>query len=638
MSLQAGHDAHCQSSRYYQVWRYIRTLCMLTGDLVLLNTAVIIALAARFDGHIPVHYWQSYIALAPWYSVFSMTVFAWRGLYGSLWRYAGIEEMLNVSAASLLSTMSLSMLALWYPLPRLVFPIHGFILIVLVTWSRLVLRSIRRLIILRSQNGTWSRVVKGARSNVLIVGVARASVDLVAPLRQSGRRVVGFVDDDPAKLGSLVHGVRVLAGTDAVTELVQRHDVQEVLLALPGEQRQKQRRIVESLSGRNVTLRIIPTMDELIDGKVTVSQIRPVSIEDLLGREPVRLNVEQIASDIRGQVVLVTGAGGSIGSELCRQLCRFQPELLIMLGHGENSIFEAALDINARFPQVRKEYVIADVRDRNRIQRVFSDFRPNYVFHAAAHKHVPYMEDYPEEAVKTNVFGTQNVARASLEYGARKFVMVSTDKAVNPTSVMGASKRVAEMVIQSLNDGVGTRFVSVRFGNVLGSRGSVVPVFQRQIAQGGPVTVTDPEMKRYFMTIPEASQLVLQAAALGQGGEVFVLDMGEPVKIVDLARNLITLSGFRPDKDIKIVFTGRRPGEKLFEELLMDEEGTTMTTHSRIFVSRNAIPPQDELEAKLAVLEQATFAGESESIQDILRDMIPGYRPYMPVEASAVSS
>lgn len=540
----------------------LRVLALVAIDTCSLMLALVLAVAARFEGVVPLNYMTTIVALAPWYVAISLVIFSWRGLYLSLWRYAGIEELGNTLIASFCSTAALALFSLVFPLPKLTIIVHWCMLTVFLGGSRIALRAIRRTLLSGHRRNHTLPQKNGYGTRVLIVGAGKAGAQLVVPLRQSGRQIIGFIDDDPAKQWMTVHGIPVLGKLSDVRHLVERYSIDEVLLAIARDANGIRKRLVEALTGIKVSLRTIPCMEDLIDGHISISEIRPVSIEDLLGREPVRLNAQQIAAQVAGQVVLVTGAGGSIGSELCRQVCRFGPSLLVMVGHGENSIFEAAMDLNIRFPDVKKVQVIADVRDRNKINRVFAKFRPTYVLHAAANKHVHFMEDYPAEAIKTNVFGTQNVAQAALKYGAHKFVMISTDKAVNPTSVMGASKRVAEMVVQSLNGRGRTQFVSVRFGNVLGSRGSVVPIFQKQIAQGGPVTVTHPDVCRYFMTIPEAAQLVLQAAALGKGGEVFVLDMGQPVKIVDLANNLISLSGFRPGKDIQLKFVGLKPGEK----------------------------------------------------------------------------
>lgn len=363
-----------------------------------------------------------------------------------------------------------------------------------------------------------------------------------------------------------------------------------------------------------VKLKTLPGIYEIIDGKVDVSTIRDVEIEDLLGRQEIRLNCNEIADCLTSQTILVTGAGGSIGSELCRQMTRFNPKCIIMLGHGENSIYNIQLEFEEKYPNTKIIPVIADIRDKERIDEIFSLYKPDVVFHAAAHKHVPLMECNPVEAIKNNVFGTTNVALAADKHNAKRFVLISTDKAVNPSSVMGATKRAAEIVIRLISERSNTKYIAVRFGNVLGSRGSVIPIFKKQIAQGGPVKVTHPEMKRYFMTIPEAVQLVLQATAIGNGGEVFVLDMGEPIRIVDMAKDLIRLSGLELDKDIRIEFIGMRPGEKLFEELLTAEEGTTVTRHEKIFVAKGSTPYSGTLEDFLAdcesLLQDSKDAGE----------------------------
>ena len=369
------------------------------------------------------------------------------------------------------------------------------------------------------------------------------------------------------------------------------------------------RATMDACKDLKVRMKTLPGVYELVDGKVSVKQLRDIQIEDLLGREPVDLDLDQIGAYLAGQTVLVTGAGGSIGSEICRQITRFKPKAIILLGHGENSIFEIEQELKRRHPGQRTVAVIADVRDEHRIDRVFEEYKPDVVFHAAAHKHVPLMEANPEEALTNNVFGTRNVARSADSHGAKRFVMISTDKAVNPVSVMGMSKRAAEMVVQAIGSTSRTKFMAVRFGNVLGSRGSVVPMFRKQIAEGGPVTVTHPDMTRYFMTIPEAVQLVIQAGAMGKGGEVFVLDMGEPIKITRLAEEIIRLSGMEPGKDMEIVYTGVRPGEKLFEEILTTEEVATATKHKKVFMAKDAEPDVEILRATMREMAAAVDGG-----------------------------
>lgn len=439
----------------------------------------------------------------------------------------------------------------------------------------------------------------GAHSQpILIIGAGDAGAILAREYVKHPEincTVVGFLDDDVSKQRLHVAGKPVLGTRNDLERVVNEYGVSQLVIAMPSVKGQVIRDTVDQ--GRKLGLKIktVPGIYELVNGTVSVNQVRDVQIEDLLGRDEVRMDLEAIAAYLTGEVVLVTGAGGSIGSELCRQVCRFSPKQLLLLGHGENSIYEIDVELRRKYPELDVKPIIADIQDEARIRQVLQQYRPGVVFHAAAHKHVPLMEYNPSEAIKNNIFGTLNVARAADEFGVKRFVLISSDKAVNPTSVMGATKRAAEYIVQSFASHSETIFVAVRFGNVLGSRGSVIPLFKRQIASGGPVTVTDPRMMRYFMTIPEAVQLVIQAASMGNGGEVFVLDMGEPVRILDLARDLIRLSGFEPDVDIPIVYTGIRPGEKLYEELLTAEEGTQATLHERIFVSKSSVISQQAL-------------------------------------------
>jgi len=473
---------------------------------------------------------------------------------------------------------------------------------------------------------------------VLIVGAGNTGALIARQIQQNHRlskKIVGFADDARSKCGQMLLGFKVLGNRKDLKRLVAEYQVDEIIIAIPTMTRQQLTQIIQDCRQTGCRVKIVPALDELINGRPVIEQLRDVNLEDLLRREPVKLNLEKVAGYLKGKRVLVTGAGGSIGSELCRQIVRLQPDSLILLGKGENSIYEIEQELHERYPGLSIEPVIADVRDQKRIRAIFARTRPEAVFHAAAHKHVPLMELQPEEAVQNNVFGTRNVAEAAHAYGVDIFVMISTDKAVNPTSVMGTTKRVAEQIIQSINLVSRTKFVAVRFGNVLGSRGSVVPLFKKQIAAGGPVTITHPEMKRYFMTIPEAVQLVLQAGSMAQGGEVFVLDMGEPVKIYDMACALIELAGLRPGRDIEIRFTGLRLGEKLFEELLTAEEGTSATAHEKIFVANLQSIDLQKLERGLTQLQQVRFPQE---IRRILAELVPtysGYREGMVVSGEA---
>ncbi len=475
------------------------------------------------------------------------------------------------------------------------------------------------------------------RSRVLVIGAGDAGQCIVRMIKEDGRAnmlPVGFVDDDPTKLHKRIHGVPVLGAVPDIPALVKRRQASQVLIAIPSISATGLNRIVNECARANIDIAIVPGLPQLLNGHSAKHLIRKIRVEDLLERTPVQVNLEALASYLEGGRVLVTGAGGSIGGELCRQIAALRPERLIILGHGENSVFWIDQELRNEH-NLAPVAVIADIKDRRELEKVFRNLKPTVVFHAAAHKHVPLMEQNPEEAIKNNVFGTRNLAELSIEYGVERFVMISTDKAVNPTNVMGATKRLAEMTCQAMQQRqaeqpVGTRFVSVRFGNVLGSSGSVIPKFQKQIEAGGPVTVTHPEMVRFFMTIPEAVQLVIQAGAMASDGKVFVLDMGKPVKIMDLARNLIRLSGFTPDRDIRIELTGIRPGEKLFEEVLTAEEGTTTTSHAKIFMARASQINHGKLQRGLDRLEQAVQRSDGEMIKECLGDLIPSYKTSRP--------
>ncbi|MBN1435724.1 MAG: polysaccharide biosynthesis protein [Sedimentisphaerales bacterium] len=473
------------------------------------------------------------------------------------------------------------------------------------------------------------RTVSDARlSRLLIIGAGNAGEGLLREIRrmsESRYEVVGFIDDNPRKWKARIHGVPVLGPTSAIREIAAKRKVDEIAIAMPSVSHKELRKVINHCEGTKLRFSTVPDLVDIAAGKVNVSQMRDVDINDLLGREPVTLDTELISKFIKGKTVLITGAGGSIGSEMCRQVGPFEPKRLLLLEQAENGLFFVERELRRDFPQLNIIAIICDCADKARVDYIFDRYKPEVVIHAAAHKHVPLMETNPGEAIKNNVTGTRNIARAADRVGTSNFVMISTDKAVNPTSIMGSSKRLAEMSIQCLNQHSETDFVTVRFGNVLGSNGSVIPIFRQQIADGGPVTVTHPEMQRYFMTIPEASQLVLQAATMGRGGEIFVLDMGEPVKIVDLARDLITLSGFTVGEDIEIEFTGMRPGEKLFEELAITGEGMQETRHPKIFIWQNV--PGDEKVLDEAVERLMAIANDSdhEAIVGLIKTVVPEY-------------
>ena len=543
-------------------------------------------------------------------------------LYTRIWRYAGMREMVAVLIATTLGAglFYTGMYVFDKSLPRSIYLISWILSTGVIGIGRMVLHYIAMRY--GGKQSTDTDMV-----NTLIIGAGDAGATIAREIERyhkRSRKVIGFIDDDESKFNRLMGGVRILGNRHDIPSIVKENKVKEIIIAMPSVTRNEIRNIMEICSPLKCKVNTLPGMYQLLDDEVLVSHLHPVSIEDLLERDEVRLDMDIVEHYIRDKVVLVTGAGGSIGSEICRQIMRVGPKQLLLLGHGENSIYL----INQELKNIYKDGpiipIIADIRDKQQLDQIFTQYNPQVVFHAAAHKHVPLMEIQPMAAVLNNIYGTRNVADVAGRHGVERFVMISTDKAVNPTSVMGATKRVAEKVIISMNDTYDTKYITVRFGNVLGSRGSVIPLFKKQIEAGGPVTVTDPEMTRYFMTIPEASQLVLQAGAMGKGGEVFLLDMGEPVKIIDLARNMIRLSGLEPDKDIHIKITGLRPGEKKYEELLTSEEGTNRTNHTKIFEA-----PLDTVDRDWLIDKIATF-DSCETDMDVigvLQDIIPTYTP-----------
>lgn len=596
-------------------------------DIISTAAALLLSAYLRFDIIVPEKYLDMLVMQLPSFIILTLVFALLFKLYDRIWRYAGSSELLAVAGTTICSVFS------WYGysllannlLPRSMYIISGVLLLLFLGSSRLALRVYNYL---SSKPRFIARFSKNrCLRKVLIVGAGDAGAVIAREIERyhnDGRNVVGFIDDDEKKIGKRMFGVKVLGNRLAIKENVISMGIEEIIVAMPSVKGEALKQILEICKRTKCQLKILPGVYELIDGTVSVSQLRNVEIEDLLGREAVRLNTAAVSAYLKDKIVLVTGAGGSIGSEICRQVAKMQPKKMLLLGKGENSIYEIMQDLNANYPELKKVPIIADVRDRERIKGIMDCFAPQVVFHAAAHKHVPLMEYQPIEAVKNNVLGTKTVAEEAAAHNVETFVMISTDKAVNPTSVMGCTKRVAEMFVQSTNGTCKTRFVAVRFGNVLGSRGSVIPLFKKQIAKGGPVTVTHPEMKRYFMTIPEASQLVLQAGAMAKGGEVFVLDMGEPVKICDLAKTLITLSGLKPDKDIAIKYTGLRPGEKLFEELLSAEDGTEETCHEKIFTAKIKKTGKKEMDVWVQKLLEQT---DEENVVRMLKQVVPTYTP-----------
>jgi FlaA1/EpsC-like NDP-sugar epimerase len=600
-------------------------------DIGVLSAAFLFAYALRFEFDVSPRTFRQAITQLPLVILVQFGVLSIAGVYTFIWRYIGVRELLVFGQAAVAATVPLVLMRLALPGSLQDFRVPLSVILIdagLGFGGVLSLRVLRRL--------SWESWEKDRdlleapeRKRALLVGAGRAGVLALKEIlgrRDSELDVRGFVDDDPSKHDSTIQGVRVLGSTADLAGLVRNLHIEEVVITIAQAPRRSIRRIVQICEQLPVKVRIMPGIWEILQGDVHVSSIRDVEIEDLLGRDPVKLDEEELRRFLVGSVVLVTGAGGSIGSELARQIARLGPRKLLLVERAEFALFEIEREIRRRWPDSQPVPIVGDIRDEPCMRRVFQEHHPQLVVHAAAHKHVPLMEGNPAEAVQNNVFGTECVGRMAGEYGAGTFVMISTDKAVRPTSVMGATKRVAEMIVQDLDRRYRTRFVAVRFGNVLGSAGSVIPIFREQIARGGPITVTHPEMVRYFMTIPEASQLVLQAGAIGKGGEIFVLDMGEPVRIVDLAREMIGLSGLKPDEDIEIVFTGVRPGEKLYEEVGTDEENVAPTTKEKILIGK--IPPSapESVGRALAKLARQVEIGEQDGIRRALAEVVPDAR------------
>jgi FlaA1/EpsC-like NDP-sugar epimerase len=603
-------------------------------DLTLLPTVAVLSFALRLDAA-GMQSWTRAILVWILLSVpIKLLVFYWFGLYRQFWRYASVDELVLVALATAIGEIVTAALlfAVVLPLsgssafPRSIPFIDGLLTLLVVGGPRFAVRLAEQKRERDRRRGHW-----GPESPVLVMGAGSAGAMIVKEMRanpQLGLEPIGFLDDDANKHGVRISGVPVLGGRGDIPDLVEKYGAAEVIIAMPTAPGSAIREILTICSEAKIPARTIPGLYDILSGQVSVSQLRNVDIEDLLRRDPVQTDITAVSEMLRGCRVMVTGAGGSIGSELCRQIARCEPEALILVGHGENSIFSITNELKWQWPQLAIEQVIADVRDLDRLRQVFDTFQPDTVFHAAAHKHVPLMETNVADAVTNNVRGTINLLHLAESCRVGRFVFISTDKAVNPSSVMGATKRVAELLVQASAATSGLPYVSVRFGNVLGSRGSVVPLFRGQIARGGPITITHPDVRRYFMTIPEAVQLVLQAAALGQGGEVFVLDMGAPIRIEDLAKDLIELSGLELGRDVDIVYTGLRPGEKLFEELSAAGEQYVPTRHEKIVRTQNgAGAPKQAQDLWDLVHELIRQAGQGDELQmrDTLRKIVPEY-------------
>lgn len=599
-------------------------------DLLAVFAASILALLVRFDFHImnvPSEYLDEVWRTIPYMAIVTLVIFWFLRLYSSLWSYAGALEMMYVVSACVLDAITNAALILvrnWgdmFPVPRSFYVLYGIFLFILVMGCRYSYRGLR---VLRNMHraGVYRR-------NVLVIGAGDAGNQIIKEISNSRyvrKKVVGVIDDDRNKIGNYIHGAKVVGDRNDILAKVQELHVHEIIIAMPSANQKQIKEILDICKDTGCTLKRLPGIYQLVNGDVSVSKLKDVDVNDLLGRDPVSVDLQSIMDYVSGKVVMVTGGGGSIGSELCRQIAAHKPKLLIIVDIYENTTYDVQNELKVKFPELNLVVLIASVRNTNRMNWIFEHYKPEIIYHAAAHKHVPLMEDSPNEAIKNNVLGTWKIVQAADRYGVKKFVMISSDKAVNPTNIMGASKRICEMIIQTYNRRSKTDFVAVRFGNVLGSNGSVIPLFQKQIERGGPVTVTHPDIVRYFMTIPEAVSLVLQAGAYAKGGEIFVLDMGEQVKILDLAKNLILLSGHKPDEDIHIVFTGLRPGEKLYEEMLMDEEGLQDTANKLIHIGKPIELDEEKFMQQLEDLKEYVVT-EPDDIREVVKKIVPTYYP-----------
>jgi len=602
-----------------------RRLLVFFLDVALIAAALIFSFLLRFDFQIPANQYSTLLQGLAVVLLAKPVMFAASGMYRSIWRYASLQDAYEIFKVATFSSIVSACLLVFlngpFALPRSIYILDWFLLFAFVAASRLVWRVYRETKFIPSLR-------KGKKT--LIIGAGDAGNLLLKEIRKQSNspyNVVGFVDDDPEKRGLRLSGVRVLGGTNRLRALVRKHDIEEVIFAIPSGDKDLMRRVIANCERAKARFKTLPGITAIIDGKVSMSQIKDVEIEDLLGRDPVVLDQTAIRNYLTDKRVLVTGAAGSIGSEICRQVARFKPAKLMLFDHAETPLFYIEKELAAEFPDLRIIPLVGDVKNMDRVETVFDEFCPEVVFHAAAYKHVAMMEYNPAEAVLNNVMGSRVVADAAHKHKVRNFVMVSTDKAVNPTNVMGATKRSAEIYVQALAAKSQTKFTTVRFGNVLGSNGSVIPLFKEQIRKGGPVTVTDKDVVRYFMTIPEASQLVMQAGCIGRGGEIFVLDMGEPVRILSLAEELIRLSGLIPYKEIDIEFSGLKPGEKLFEELLIDGEGIKPTTHKKISVMA---PVQTDLKRVSDDLEELFGYARCYDIDALLKSLrciVPEFVP-----------
>ena len=630
--------------------KYSRIAGLMLVDLLIVNFSYIFALLLRFEFEVNSNQFNQYFTvyadnIVP-LTAAALIAFAMVGIYTSIWRYAGSDELVKIGIGSILaSVFGLAFISIARPmtiLPRSVYIISAMMMFVLVACTRYAYRFIRNL----RHPGTFNTIflnvgkkelIGSNMTKVMIVGAGDAGASIIKEIKQHpeyNKKVAVAIDDDSRKIGKRISGVKIAADRSKIKTMARKKGIDEIIVAIPSANHKEIQNILNECNKTKCKIKVLPSLGELINGDVSVSHLRDVEIEDLLGRDPVKVNLREISGYLEEKIVLVTGGGGSIGSELCRQIARFRPRRIIAMDIYENTVFELANEMKSKYPQLEFEVVIGSVRSRERVHEVFEKYKPHVVFHAAAHKHVPLMEKNPKEAIKNNIIGTKNLIDMADEYSVSKFVLISTDKAVNPTNVMGATKRAGEMMLQEKSTHSRTSYTAVRFGNVLGSNGSVIPIFRKQIENGGPVTVTHPDITRYFMTIPEAVQLVIQAGAMADGREIFVLDMGEPVRIMDLAENIIRLSGYIPRVDIDIEITGLRPGEKLYEELLLDEENMKKTAHQKIYVER-PLPIDPELNRLLSGedgitleerIEEVVKGSDSEA-KEWLHTLVKSYTP-----------
>lgn len=605
----------------------VRRFFLFLTDTFLLNACVYLSLIMRFDvGIVSIEpqYISNYVENMLPYTIMSLLIFWLFRLYHSLWQYASIAEVYRIAEACIIVEVVhfLSNKIMGNMLPRSCYFNAAIYLIIAICASRFMYRMIRTVL-------NKYRNIKTS-NNVMIIGAGEATNVIMREIQNSSylanSNIACIIDDDRRKVGKYIRGVKVIGTRDKIKEAAKLYDIDEIIFAIPSASNEVKRDILNICKETDCTLKILPGVYQMVDGEINVNSIRNVDVLDLLGRDPIEVDIESIMGYVKDKVIMVTGGGGSIGSELCRQLVSHKPKQLIIFDIYENNAYDIQQELKINYPDANVVTLIGSIRNVSRLESVFAQYKPDIVYHAAAHKHVPLMEVSPDEAVKNNVVGTWNVARMADKYGVKKFVMISTDKAVNPTNVMGATKRICEMIVQTYNEISKTDFVAVRFGNVLGSNGSVIPLFKRQIEAGGPVTVTDPNIIRYFMTIPEAVSLVLQAGAYAKGGEIFILDMGEPVKIDDLAKNLIRLSGYTLGVNMEIKYTGLRPGEKLYEELLMKEEGLQETDNKLIHIGKPIEFDKENFFDNLEKLKEEAYS-ETGNIRELIKEVVPTYHP-----------